>query len=397
MQRVHGVYAEEAYSMHGGLLPKIPLLCECDFCKTQFLAFSQEFAFVQNECIDQDYAKIPGKNRLFPGNWIYLIGAPRPGKIKRITTSHGVKNITIDFGYGTEQTVDITEQDPTQNEESPRGYRLLPAQCGETLIGDNIYHVFRHMFGKAIGMVQDVDIDKLVVQLENGTILFMTLPEECQPLPNIRLQETVKGKLQDLSPRIRDSIRFEVRHGILQANGIVRSLADRRKIQTIFNSIKALRGTINHIKVEPEKFISDTELLDAVHKVFENTRNKDFAYYKPSVNSSKVTVKIGYYKESAITHFENELENLQGVQELTILPEFVQEPTAEECRKMRDAESICKSQAGKDCKIRVTFAEGRLVLSGRVNSLLQKRLIQFQIVKFPWNLASVENNLRIVP
>lgn len=395
--RLHGIYAEEAYSTHGGLLPKIPLLCTCDTCKTQFLAFSQEFSFVQNEGIEQDYAKIPGKNRLFPGNWIYIKGTPRPGIIKRVTSANGKKNVLAEFN-GQVETLEISDIDPKQQEEAPRGYRLLPAQSGETLIGDHIYHVLRDMFGKAIGIVQDLDIDKLAIQLENGTILFLTLPEAYQSLPNARLLETVKYKMQVLPERLRECTKIEVHHGILFANGTVNSLSDRRKIQEVFDKITSIRGTINRIVVSPENYVSDASLFDSIHKIFENSLNRDFAYYKISVTNGKAAVTIGYYKESAVHHFESELESLQGLQELSILPECIPEPSYEELERIKDAEYQFRSQSdSNNIKIRVAMADGKIILSGRVNSLFQKRMIQFQVVKFPWKYSSVENNLRIVP
>lgn len=397
MQRVHGIYAQEAYSTHGGLLPRIPLLCMCDTCKTQYLAFSQEFSFVQSNGSEQDYAKIPGKNRLFPGNWVYFRGAPRPGVIKRITSSNGKKNLQIAYGDQIEN-IEIKDLDPKQNEESPRGYKLLPAQSGDTRIGDHVYHVLRDMFGKAIGMVQDVDVDKLVVQLENGTILFLTLPEECQSLPNARLQETVKYKMQTLPERLRNAVNYEVHHGILFASCTVNSLYDRRKIEEVFDSIPSIRGTINHTKVTPEHFVSDEVLLDSIHRIFENSRTRDIAYYRIQVVKGKATVTIGYYRESIVRAFEIELENLQGLLELSILPECNAEPTYDETNKIRDAELMLRNLTGaKDIKVRVAMTDGKIILSGRVKTLFQKCVIQFQVARFPWKYTKVENNLRIVP
>ena len=80
--QLHGIYAKETYSVRGGLLPKIPLLCICDSCQTYHIAFSQEFAFAVQDSSNQEYAKIPGKNRLAIGNWVYIKGRPRPGIIK---------------------------------------------------------------------------------------------------------------------------------------------------------------------------------------------------------------------------------------------------------------------------------------------------------------------------
>ena len=80
----HGIYAREVYSTFGGMDPQIPLLCCCDVCATMFVAFSQEFVFCRRDCVNQDYTKIYGYNRIVPGNWIYFKNAPKPGVVKSV-------------------------------------------------------------------------------------------------------------------------------------------------------------------------------------------------------------------------------------------------------------------------------------------------------------------------
>ena len=106
----------------------------------------------------------------------------------------------------------------------------MPAQSGETLIGDYVYHVIRDAFGKAIGLVHDGETDKLAIQLEDSTILFLTLSPAYQSLPNKRLEETIKYKLKDLPSKITENIVFKAKSGILYLSGTVESLAERRQV-----------------------------------------------------------------------------------------------------------------------------------------------------------------------
>ncbi len=396
----HGLYTEESYSIQGGMLPRIPILCECDVCKASYIAFSQEFYFVRQETeqnpTPNTYVKIPGKNRLFVGNWVYLNNSARPGIIERVISSNDKTELSIKYGNSVAK-VNIERNEPTQNEISPKGYRLLPAQCGETLIGDYVYHVHRQMFGKAVGIVQDGITDKLTIQLENNVILFITLPESYQTLPNPRLLETAKLKLQSLPPAILQNIHIEARHGILFVSGTVSSLAARRKIQEITDRIPSLRGTINRILVTPSISVSDEILSESIHQIFENSENSDWAYYNIRVQQGKATVQIGYYKESAIRYFTRQLEKEQGILELSVLPEYVSEPEPSELKRIQEAEKMISNQSfAKDCKIRITWTEKKIFIFGCVHSLIQKGRVTLLLSKLPWKITSIENKLRIL-
>ena len=391
----HGIYAKEAYSTHGGLLPKIPLLCVCDFCKTAYLAFSQEFAFAKSE--EDNYVKIPGMNRLNPGNWVYIKGTSKPGILKRFTNYKDKTSLVLDFGEAKDTCVEIENKEPKEQEISRRGYKLLPVQCGETLIGDFVYHVRRDMFGRAIGFVNDGNIDKLAVQLNDGIILFITLPESYQTLPNARIKETAKNKLQVLEPSVLSQIEMDAKHGVLFVSGQVESLAEKRKIQKLLDQILIVRGVINQIQIVPHIHVTDEILLNHIHEIFEKAKNRDTAYYKIQVENGHATIQLGYYKEQAIHYFENALEKLPGILELSVLPECVPIPTPAEEEKIKEARHNLEALPGlKNCDIQVTGVGKKIILSGFVLSLLQKKIVNFQIIKYPWQISDVENNLRIV-
>lgn len=394
--QLHGIYAKEAYSIRGGILPKIPLNCICDFCKTSHLAFSQEFAFAKQNEENQDYTKIPGKNRLSIGNWIYIKGKPRPGIIKSLISVQQSKELTIDYGNGIIEKQKITNQDVPMNETALKGYRLLPYQSGETLIGDHIYHVRRDKFGKAIGLVHDGEIDKLVIHLEDETILFLTLPEAFQSLPNRRLEETARYKLKDVPESILQKIQLKAKNGILHLTGQVNSLLERRLILDKLNSIIAMRGIYNQLSIKPVNNLNDSALEDIIYRIFEDSEHNELVYYNVEVNQGKVQVRIGYYSENAIHYFEKKIEGLAGIIELSILPECVSIPTDVELKKMQEIENNLRRSGETQNKVYVRRTTDKIIISGRVNTIFQKKKIGFSVRnQNPFLLHTVTNNLRI--
>ena len=101
--------------------------------------------------------------------------------------------IVLSYDGGPDQKVECPNVVINQ-EESPDGYRLLPAQSAQTLIGDHVYHAIRNAFGVAVGLVNDGEKDLLAVLLDDGTILFLALPVTSQNLPNSKLAEMLESQ-----------------------------------------------------------------------------------------------------------------------------------------------------------------------------------------------------------
>jgi hypothetical protein len=168
--------AQDAYSISGGMQPHIPLLCSCKICGTYFIAYSQEFNFFCDSH-KSEYTKILGHNRIQPGNWLYIKNKERPGKVKSVFKFPKEELITISYQNNYEEQI----KHPISNnikEVSSNGYKLFPAQTGQALIGDHIYHTRRELFGEVVGKVLEAEKEKLAVLLENKTLLFITLPEK---------------------------------------------------------------------------------------------------------------------------------------------------------------------------------------------------------------------------
>jgi hypothetical protein len=226
----HGIFAREAYSTFGGMDPHIPLLCSCDACGTIFVAFSNEFVFCNREFVNTDYAKIYGYNRIVAGNWIYFKGSPKPGVVKSIFQSPDKQIIVVNYDGGPDQRIERPKID-IECEESPEGYRLLPIQSAQTLLGDCIYHAIRDQFGIAVGLVNDGEKDKLVVLLKDKTLVFITLPPLSQNLPNDKLCSIVQNKLAQVFPEHCTRVSVEAGQGIVYLNGLVKNLSIQRAIK----------------------------------------------------------------------------------------------------------------------------------------------------------------------
>lgn len=395
--RLHGIYAKEAYSIRGGISPKIPLLCICDYCNTTHIAFSQEFAFANRDDDNQNYSKILGKNRLAIGNWIYIKGEPRPGTIKSwITDQQQNKQISIDYGNGVTKKYQLKNQDIPFTETAIKGYRLLPYQSGETLIGDHIYHIHRDKFGKAVGIVHDGDTDKLVIHFEDNVILFLTLPEPYQSLPNRRLEETAKYKLKDIPENISSNIQIKAKNGVLYLSGKLESLLERRTVLDKLNSITAMRGIYSKLLIYPNEYINDKTLEDKIHRIFEDSNHPELVYYTIEVQKGKAQIYIGYYSEKAIHYFENKIENLPGIIELSLFPECVSMPNEVEHKRIQDIESVIKKYEDEQTKIFIRRTNDKIIISGRAPSIFQKKKIQFNVINLnSIHLLPIVNNLRI--
>ena len=144
----------EEYSTYGGLDRGIPLLCVCTHCGTIHVAFSQEFAFGRKDEAHSEYAKVYGHNRIFPGDWLYFDGATRPCIVKSFFQSRD-REVVVYKRNGMPDEKYEGPKIPISHEVAPEGYRLLPAQCVNTLLGDHVYHVLRKQFGVAVGVVKD--------------------------------------------------------------------------------------------------------------------------------------------------------------------------------------------------------------------------------------------------
>lgn len=388
----HGIFAREAYSTFGGMDPHIPLLCCCDACGTIFVAFSNEFIFCNREFVNQDYAKIYGYNRIVAGNWIYFKGAPKPGIVKSIFQSPDKQIIVVNYDGGPDQRIERPKLD-IEEEESPEGYRLLPVQSAQTLLGDCIYHAIRNQFGVAVGLVNDGEKDKLVVLLKDRTLVFITLPPLSQNLPNDKLCAIVQGKLAQVFPDHHSKVTVEVGQGIVYLNGLVENLSIQRAMERCINALPKVRGCVDFTRVLVPPFMTDSRIKETVFEQIEAPGMRLFDC-KVEVQDGKVQLEASCYENERPKDLENRLAEIPGVRDLICLVSEVYDPINVELCKKVEAE-ISVSTFLRGANIRVSCNNRRFLLEGSVQSILQKELAFATVLKSV-KTTSIENRLRIV-
>lgn len=388
----HGLFAKEPYSTYGGLSPHIPLLCICDECDTAFVAFSHEFS-IGRDAANSEYTKIYGYNRIAPGNWLYFKGDTKPGIVKSYFQTNDKEAIVVGYEDGTSKKVEMPKR-TVANEVAPEGYRLIPAQSPHVLIGDHVYHAIRNQFGVAVGLVSDAGKDKLAILLDDNSLLFITIPQTVQNIPNEKLAELVRNRLSQLFVEDAKRISVTVGQGIIYLDGIVRNLATKRALCACINNMSRVRGCVDFMRVQMETYISDERLEMSILKLIEQPNVKVFDY-SVSVKNSRATVEFSCIDEQFPKDLENKILNLAGLQELAYLAHPVPKSSMEHyaiCDTIQ--QELDGNSHLNGSFIRVSFVNNKYLLEGRVSSALQRQwafISTVKIIKIP----TIENRLRI--
>ena len=389
----HQVFAREPYSTYGGMKPHIPLLCACERCQSAFIAFSHEFAF-SHPANAGDYTKIYGYSRIAAGNWLYFKGAPKPGIVKSIFQTPDKDVVILNYDGGPDKKFEF-ERAQEINEKSPDGYRLLPAQSAQTLLGDHIYHALRDMFGVAVGLVTDGDKDKLAVLLDDSSVLFTTLPPPAQNLPNDRLSEVVQSKLRNLFPDDMRRVSVTVGQGIVYLDGLVKSFLVKRTLCACVNSMPRIRGCVDFTKIIPDPGITDAIIENKVYTLLESFGRNVFNY-TVQVLQGKVRVTLCCFEEACPKDLENRIAEIPGIQDLSYSMSTIPESKLQNrdvCEEMEHGYSLNARFQG--AKIKVSYVDDHYLLEGRVRSSLQKQFAFVNAMKKAFSTA-VENRLRVV-
>ena len=390
---LHDVCAMEEFSTYGGMERGIPLLCVCTQCATFHVAFSQEFAFCCKDKENAEYAKVYGHNRIFPGDWIYFDGAARPSVVKSFFQS-GDREVVVYKQNGFSEEKYEGPRITIEHEVSPEGYRLLPAQCVHTLLGDHVYHVLRKQFGIAVGVVKDDTKDKLVVKMDDGMLIFMSYPRYAENPPNDEVISVVRKRLEGLSNGLSEDISVEAGQGIVYLRGFVSSLAIKRAVQSCVNGIAGLRGCVNLVRVRKNSKFSDRELERKVWDVLDDASNPIFKY---GVEVKSGTAKVSFFYEDEIypTELKSRIENIPGIVSLNLIGTAILKENIGKrdlCRKIM--ERLASLRVLKNSFVRVTCVGDRLLVEGRVNNVFQREFALLAVAGLSRSVA-VGNRLRI--
>lgn len=390
----HSIMAREPFSIRGGVQPHVPLLCVCDVCGADYLTFTQRFAFTTGNQDGEHYAKILGRNRLLPGDWLYVKGNRRPGKIKSMFHTDKEDIIDINYGDGPEEKI-IRKYDEAEDSAPAYGYRLLPAQCAETLIGDPVYHVLRDKCGIAVGIVKDGDKDKLAVLLEDGTLLFITLPESAQTVPGGLLADAVQKKLDERFPETRTLLHIKVNEGAVFLQGSLPNYPLRRNVLQMVEGIPGVSGTVDFLTVNPRMKVPDEDLQEAALRILEDPSNAVFNY-SLSVKNGILQVNGFYIHEGVYAEMARKFSELEGLCDLILLLEQIPPETATMHQlAISVSMTLRENPKMKDSAVRVSALDDALILEGRVVSVLQKSIAAF-LAKNSTKKIKLVNKLRVI-
>ena len=389
----HDICAMDEYSTYGGIERGIPLLCVCTHCGTFHVAFSQEFAFCHKDDGISEYAKVYGHNRIFPGDWLYFDGATRPAVVKSFFQS--IDKEVVVYKNGPVEAKFEGPKISIGHEVSPEGYKLLPAQCVNTLLGDHVYHVIRKQFGIAIGVVKDETKDKLVVKMDDGLIVFMSYPRYAENPPNSEVVSVVRKHLEMLSDGLSEDITVEAGQGIVYLRGFVNSLATKRTIQTKVAEIAGLRGCVNMVRVRKNSKVSDEDLERQIWDVLDDVAHPIFKY---SVKVKSGAAKVTFYYEDEVypDELKSRIESIPGIVSLNMHGTAILKNNLGKqdlCRKIMD--KLASYRFLKNSFVHVTYVGKRFLVEGRVANIIQREFALLAVAGFARSVA-VGNRLRIL-
>lgn len=356
------------------------------------MGFSHEFALGRHENAS-DYTKVYGVNRIYPGNWLYFRGSPKPGLVKSCFQSHDREAFLISYDGAPPQKIEC-DLHPVHQEMAPEGFRLIPAQTANVLIGDHVYHAIRDQFGVAVGLVSDGGKDKLAILLDDSSLLFITKPLASQNFSNEKLSDLVRQKLQQLFPDDYKWITITVGQGIVYLDGLAKTLAAKRSICACINNMPHVRGCVEFLRVRMETYISDEHLENSILRLLETPGLQVFDY-SVKVENSKAKINLACIEEYYPRELENRIASLPGLQDM----DYSYRPVSEKslanrgvCQEIENALAINPRLVG--CVIRVFFHEDKFLLEGRVSKPFQKQWALIGALKIA-KTSAIENRLRI--
>ena len=280
-----------------------------------------------------------------------------------------------------------------EEEEAPGGYRLLPVQSAQTLLGDNVYHAIRDQFGLAVGLVNDGEKDKLVVLLKDKTLVFITLPPLAQNLPNDRLCEIVQGKLSQVFPEDSDKVSVEVGQGIVYLKGLVKNYTIHRAMENCVSALPKVRGCVNFTRLQVSSQITDRDIENSIYDLLESPGMHLFDLHV-NVSDGKAQIQASCYENERPKDLENRLGEIPGVRDLVCLVTELSDPmNVELCQEIETEFSTNALLRGTF--IRVSCNNRKYLLEGRVQSSFQKQFALFTLLK-KTKTTAVENRLRMI-
>lgn len=327
---------------------------------------------------DAEYAKLLGQNRLAVNDWVYIDGKDSPGRVKALYTTQTEDVIVLNFGDNREEKFSRPLMTGF-NEKAPFGFRLIPAQCGVALLGDPVYHVLRKAFGAVVGSISDRGEEKLVVRLENGKVLFITLPVERQLLPDDVLWGRLSGVLRSRLPKNSDKLKSQVIHAVAYLNESVDSYPDKRNLLREVQRMREFRGMVDLVRVNPAENVPDETIQNRIIEILDE-ENSPLFHYSVAVRDGMATVKALYFEGNDPEKSKARIGEVPGLRELGFELKMVPPPSDRiRVAAARLSENLRSNGYFAKCRFRVMPLADEIVVKYESMNLIQKHLFSLAV------------------
>lgn len=367
-----------------------PLTATCQQCSHSQFYFCGEFRFFSEPPAKDGAFKIAGRSRLVVKDNVYVPGSPTPGVVQKRFRQNQQETFCILQDDGSEQQYQQTL--PSQySEDALLEWLLIPLHLNTILIGDPVYHIKRNQFGHTVGMIFGRET-KLVVQLENNTLLLIVLPNSRQIADNNTLTKAMQNLLVHSLPNIHQHIQIQSGQGILFLSGVCSHLKEVRKIRDLSQQMEGCRGIVDHINVQPLIHISDDILTQQMLSAAIHNQGAIFGL-EVRCQNAHASIKAFCRTENARSELLDTLESIDGLQKLDFDVRLrLNDPVQERERTQAVAQALRKNSTLRNAQIRVSSINGMLLLEGFVASNMQKGTASIASVWSGKNLH-IENHL----
>ena len=212
------------------------------------------------------------------------------------------------------------------------------------------------------------------------------------------MDRELKKKIEEHLPRSREHSRVgvEVKAGYVSLSGFVRSFRERERLRRFVMRLVGVRAMKDLLRIKPMETLADQEVALHVRNALD--AHSELPPGTATVHVSNGTCALRGYVCSAEERHVAEMvaRNCRGVRtvvnELAVDP-LDEEPDAATTRLIRKALDYCNDFDTQG--ITVSCMDGRVVLRGRVPTLLD-RLLAEEITRIQSCVRSVENHIQVV-
>ncbi|MGL1933986.1 MAG: BON domain-containing protein [Fibrobacterales bacterium] len=389
----HQLFSRQAIVFGGKISSRERLLGHCNNCREYQILFASDLRSLTPEKQGEFSCKIAGRGRIILGDWVYIPGHSRPGRVKGRFWQNGFEEFILTYEDGTEKTIKIKTPD-VAGKEALISYKLLPFQLGNTLIGDYIYHVNRNISGKTVGVIHGQK-EKIIIQLEDKTFLIMTLPGvDPKVKDNYTLSDIVTSTLNSIDFDT-STITINVSNGIVFLSGSLTHILDREVLIRFIDSLEGVLGVISNITIQPVINVSDDLLQREIHQYLFDSN--------PGILGVNITVTrgeaelCGYVeKHSNQNKIYESLASIDGLKEIHLKLEKKDTSSAKDQETTNQViNALDKLQLLDSASIKVHTINGVVYLEGHVHTNLQKSTATFAAMWAGKNLNLV-NNLQVM-